>query len=533
MKIVSSRQAKRHGMPRALVALSLALPFVFLSTSLYSLEITPAFVGLTSPVLEEPFAAVPADFNEDGHADLAVGNDLWGEGYVTILLGDGRGSFPLQAHFPIFECHVRDIAVDDFNGDGHWDVCAVQQLAEQITVLFGNGIGHLTRGGVYGTHTLPEYVTSRDLNDDGFPDLALSHWVSGEISVMLNNGEGGFEIEDIYDVGGGPKEIDTGDFNEDGRVDLAVATMAFNEVYVLYGDGTGSFGNEEQIYVDYDAYVVKTDDFNGDGHEDIAVGTKHSFLLYLGDGEGNFSRSFETTVFDPHAIKTGDFNEDGLLDAGLAMTLGNLFEVYIGDGNGGFRSETVRFDLPSGPRSLGKADFNEDGHPDLVSANESSNNLTALMNQVNLLGVATEPSQRFYSSGREATFLFRVENPQDSLVNAHMWFTLDEGGEETFIDPALLGCGENPMDISLSPGSQNEYSISFRIPEEFEAGLYRFYVNTGDCGWDPDELRLSEGEGGAGTPRRLMPTVLSSGKIPFRVIAGKGEGEEDWEEDSP
>jgi len=43
------------------------------------------------PVGASPTAAVIADFNGDGHADIAVAN--FGSGDVSILLGTGDGSY--------------------------------------------------------------------------------------------------------------------------------------------------------------------------------------------------------------------------------------------------------------------------------------------------------------------------------------------------------------------------------------------------------------------------------------------------------
>jgi hypothetical protein len=372
---------------------------------------------------------------------------------------------------------------------------------------------------------MPEYLTSDDFNEDGFPDLALSHWVTGEMSVLMNDGAGSFLPEEIYDVGGAPRELDVGDFDEDGNVDITVATMAFNDVYVFLGDGCGSFPAYEMIPVDYDAYVVRVDDFDADGHDDIAVGTKHSFLLLEGDGEGNFTRSFEKEIFDPHAIVAEDFDEDGKLDAGVAMTAGNLFEVYLGTGTGSFLEETVCFDLPDGPRSLGKADFNKDGHQDLVAANEYSNDLTALINQVNLLHITTEPEQGLHEHGDDVALSFLIENPQDTLVQAHVWFTLEVEGGECFIDPELLEPAENPIALSLEAGSQAEYALVYHIPEDMCKGSHKFYVNIGDCGYSPEEWPSRE-EGGARTPIHTS-LVYSSGKIGFHVVEGSGEGEEE------
>ena len=55
------------------------------------------------------------DFNGDGNVDLAVGNSS--DGTLTILLGDGKGSFTsvpasFAGYFP------QGLAVGDFDGDG-------------------------------------------------------------------------------------------------------------------------------------------------------------------------------------------------------------------------------------------------------------------------------------------------------------------------------------------------------------------------------------------------------------------------------
>ena len=47
--------------------------------------------GQTLTVGQEPPTAVTADFNQDGHADLAVTNR--GAGTLSILFGDGSGNF--------------------------------------------------------------------------------------------------------------------------------------------------------------------------------------------------------------------------------------------------------------------------------------------------------------------------------------------------------------------------------------------------------------------------------------------------------
>jgi hypothetical protein len=99
------------------------------------------------------FASVPVglatgDFNEDGNLDLAVieGNGT-GNGAIAIFLGDGKGGFKLSGSNPIGIESVN-VAVADFNGDGHLDVAVTDQGFEgpgDVMVFFFNGYGKLAK----------------------------------------------------------------------------------------------------------------------------------------------------------------------------------------------------------------------------------------------------------------------------------------------------------------------------------------------------------------------------------------------------
>jgi hypothetical protein len=51
--------------------------------------------GPTLTVGQEPHTVIAVDVNKDGHLDLAVTNRT--DGTVTVLLGDGRGSFTVSS----------------------------------------------------------------------------------------------------------------------------------------------------------------------------------------------------------------------------------------------------------------------------------------------------------------------------------------------------------------------------------------------------------------------------------------------------
>ncbi len=486
-----------------------------------SMNQTADFIPIYNPVLQEPFASQTGDFNEDGHADLAISNQLRNQSYITVLLGNGQGSFPLYTNYPVTGSSIRDLEIADFNQDGHEDICAVMMLSSSVSMFFGDGQGHFVESGVYQTAGFSEYATTGDFNEDDYPDLAVSHWVTGEMSLLLNDCQGGFEEAEVYDLYGGTKEIDIGDFDEDGHVDIAVATMAYNFVVILFGDGSGEFDEdlEEFVDVDYDAYVVRVADFNDDKHDDMAVGTKHSFLLLLGDGEGGFTRSFETEVFDPHAINAWDFNEDGNCDAVVSMTQCDCFKVFLGDGEGGFQDCLLTDPLLTAPRSMDAADFNEDGHMDIAAANEGSDEIGVLMNQVGLLEITPVKTRTLYSLGDQATFQFWIFNPQDSTVRGTMWFTLKDASEERLIDPAFLLGETNPFQITIPPGYYGQHTVHFIIPPDLDEKPYQFYVNTGFHSYAVGEPKLpDDGSPGVGNPILWDPIVWSSGKFPIRVI---------------
>jgi FG-GAP-like repeat/Putative Ig domain len=72
----------------------------------------------------EPWAILAADFNNDGKLDLAIAN--YGDGTVTLLLGNGDGTFTPSAGSPYpVRPGASGLAVADFNGDGKLDLAVV------------------------------------------------------------------------------------------------------------------------------------------------------------------------------------------------------------------------------------------------------------------------------------------------------------------------------------------------------------------------------------------------------------------------
>ena len=227
------------------------------------------------PVGANPTTAAVADFDGDGFADLVVGN--YSDGTASVFLGDGKGGFKtgvggtFMVSTNAFDAKTQSgaypsyIVVADFNGDGHPDlaVASFGRLQGNLpgantSILLGKGDGTFgTPIVLTTTNNFSMSMAVGDFNGDGFLDLAVVSY-SVHISIYLGHGDGTFADPVQYLAGGtvglysGQATIIAADFNGDGILDLVNLVRSntpdghyYDQLALLPGIGDGTFGTAQ------------------------------------------------------------------------------------------------------------------------------------------------------------------------------------------------------------------------------------------------------------------------------------------------
>lgn len=336
--------------------------------------------------------AHPADLDHDGDLDLLIASEF---AYNVLLLNDGKGHFEdaTVGRLPLARHDSEDIAIADFNGDGHLDVLFVSEDDQVNEYFFNDGTAHFTAAPFPFTGTTNGVATA-DLNGDGHPDLVLGNAPSragegGQNLCLINDGKGGWVDETksrLPESTKATQDLEFADIDGDDDLDLIVGNEDDNEL--LLNDGKGHFTDVTATHLPIrpDMWETREADFgdiDGDGDPDLVFANVNfrktkdpQNILLRNDGTGHF-QDITATHLPKEEIHTVDadfvdLDGDQDLDLVTSNSFGASYRAYRNDGEGHFEEATEEFfpsDLSGDGIDSEAADFNGDGHLDLYLTN--------------------------------------------------------------------------------------------------------------------------------------------------------------------
>jgi hypothetical protein len=359
-----------------------------------------------------PDALAVADFNGDGKPDFAVANG--GDKAVSVFLntttsGAATASFAAQQTFASGNSSATfgtvSVAVGDFNGDGRPDLAAANYGSDTVSVLLNttaSGTLSFAAQQTFAVGVGPAWVAVADLNGDGRPDLAVANSSVGTVSVFLNTTPPGasavsFAAQQTFAVSGRPGYLAVADLNDDGRPDLVTGNYTGNNISVLLntttaGATTPSFAAQQTFAAGGGAQGVAAADLNGDGRPDLAVAnyfdrTVSVYMNTMAAGATTPSFTAQQTFAagaNPIFVAAEDLDGDGRPDLAVANSGATTVSVLLNTAAAGASAPSFAaqqtFTAGNQPYGVAAGDFNTDGRPDLASANNTSNNISVLLN---------------------------------------------------------------------------------------------------------------------------------------------------------
>jgi hypothetical protein len=249
-------------------------------------------------------------------------NDLvCNNGVVNILLGNGDGTFQAPVNYPFVGAETGSVAVGDLNLDGKLDLVVANRNCGEfdcpmgtLSVLLGNGDGTFQTAVNYSSGDFgANSVALSDLNGDGKTDLVVSNVGPcfsepcgiSSIGVLLGKGDGSFQAAATTgapSVSGDVRSIAVADFDRDGKQDLALSNRT-----LLLGNGDGTFQPPQNYNLGTNHGVLEVvADFNGDAKPDLAVASG-SFLTVLLNISSGTAQDFSigATALAPATIAAG------------------------------------------------------------------------------------------------------------------------------------------------------------------------------------------------------------------------------------
>ena len=402
------------------------------------------------PANQTPSWMTSADFNADGHPDLAALDVSVGSGgrHLSIFINNGDGTFLPKVDYTPGDIY-EGIAAGDFDNDGYPDIVLshIGGTGKVLSLLRNDGSGKFSASPQYATLThiaLPDQIAVGDINGDGDLDLFVGGLADGTEILYGASGMNFSAGPQLATLVGNSLNPTLVDVNADGWLD-AVSTPAGagHKMVVYLNDQKGHFDTGTSYEISGNPYTsnLYSGDVNHDGYIDLLQATNYDgqIIIWLNNGNGTFR---EGSRLNPDGIRDGaltDFNGDGKLD----LFVGNYtqeFVLYRGNGDGTFASP-VGVALPKVGRKVVTEDFDGDGYPDFAMAlAENDDGVLILLNKDScLLGKSADSVPHFSSSSSRRSFSSSFNSSVSSIIIIDTISSSSRSSSSSSAQPAVCG----------------------------------------------------------------------------------------------
>jgi hypothetical protein len=237
--------------------------------------------GFATPRLWTVGACAPEDIDAadmDGDGDLDIVTSSGCSGVVHVSYNQGSATFGQAVAYPA-GTSPGALALADFNRDGHPDIAV--GAAAGISVLLRDTVTNGFRSPfAFSMASGPFDILATDVNDDGKADLASCNYGSNpgsySMTLRLGNGDGTFGPVQLLPAAYSPdlanvSGITCGDIDNDFDLDLMVSNNATNDMSIYLNQGNGVFSAALRAGLYYGARSPLFADFNNDGHCEVAA----------------------------------------------------------------------------------------------------------------------------------------------------------------------------------------------------------------------------------------------------------------------
>lgn len=351
------------------------------------------------------YGIAAADFDNDGDLDLSSA-DYAPHNKLYLLENDGKGNFSKRIIQQDEPTRIERHMVGDVDGDGDPDIVIVKNLNGHV--LWFENSGSPTNGRLWKRHVVTTKlpgaydVALADFNGDGHLDVAGSSWILGNQFAWFENdgsaADGEWKKHMVDENIRETRTMRVADFDGDGDADLLGTIRGIDEI--VWYENTSTNGN-----INWTKHIVDNQsncpthgnpvDMDGDGDQDIVMalgflyrpGSKDptdsqvpedsQIVWYENDNatrspwkkhlvQGSFNDAFEATG--------ADLDDDGDIDI-VATSWRNPGRVAWFENTGDPRGEWIHHPLKenwTGANQVIVADMNGDGRPDIIACSEKT-----------------------------------------------------------------------------------------------------------------------------------------------------------------